>query len=138
MTTELLQSKDGPLLASAVLCVAELVCSMRIQALDLLNTFMPVILRLLKTHCRQNVPDVIVVSIVSALQKIVDFLGNFLSPYMNKLLCELTRLNTLYIDKEHPKVFMFLFLVKDIKCKIFDRLFIQKINLSSAVFSIKF
>lgn len=134
MTTELLQSRDGPVLASAALCVAELVCTMKTHTLDLLNTFVPVILKLLKTHCCQNVPDVIAISIVNALQKIVEFLGNFLSPYLNKLLFELTRLNTLYIDKEHPKVFMFLSLVKDEKCKIFKRFFIQEINFTRRIF----
>lgn len=105
MTTELLQTKDGPVLASAVLCVAELSCSMRTHALYSLNKFVPAILKLLGTHCHQNVPDVIIISIISALQKIVESLGNFLSLYLDQLLSELTRLSSLYTDTEHPKVF---------------------------------
>ncbi|XP_029164682.1 HEAT repeat-containing protein 1 [Nylanderia fulva] len=104
MTTELLRSKDGPVLASAALCVAELCSSMRTHALYSLNKFVPAILKLLETHCHQNVPDVMVISIVSALQKIVESLGNFLSLYLDQLLSELTRLSSLYTDTEHPKI----------------------------------
>lgn len=112
MTTELLRSKDGPMLANAILCLAELVGSMETHVLSELDNFLPEILELLKTHCRQNVPDSMVVSIVTALQKIVESLGNFLSPYLNKLLSELTILDSLYTDTENPKVFMLLSLVK--------------------------
>ncbi|KAL0099405.1 hypothetical protein PUN28_020146 [Cardiocondyla obscurior] len=103
ITTELLKSKNGPVLGSAALCVAELCSSMRTHALYSLNKFVPAILKLLKTHCHQNVPDVIVISIVSALQKIVESLGNFLSLYLDRLLSELTILSSQYTNTEHPK-----------------------------------
>lgn len=108
ITTKLLQSKDGPVLGSAALCVAELCSSMRTHALYSLNKFVPAILKLLKTHCHQNVPDVIVISIVSALQKIVESLGNFLSLYLDQLLAELTMLSSQYTDTKHPKVLVIL------------------------------
>lgn len=104
MTTELLRSKDGPVLASAALCVAELCSSMRIHALHSLNKFVPAILDLLRSHCHQTVPDATVISIVSALQKIVESVGNFLSLYLDQLLFQLAELNSLYTDTEHPKV----------------------------------
>ncbi|KYN05530.1 HEAT repeat-containing protein 1 [Cyphomyrmex costatus] len=103
ITTELLKSKNGPVLANAALCVAELCSSMRTHALYSLNKFVPAILNLLKTHCYQNVPDVIVISIVSALQKIVESLGNFLSLYLDQLLYELTMLSSQYTNTDHPK-----------------------------------
>lgn len=106
ITTELLESKNGPVLANAALCVAELCSSMRTHALYSLNKFVPAILKLLKTHCYQNVPDVIVISIVSALQKIVESLGNFLSLYLDQLLYELTMLSSQYTNTDHPKVFV--------------------------------
>ncbi|XP_043266082.1 HEAT repeat-containing protein 1 [Colletes gigas] len=104
MTTKLLRTKEGPVLGSAALCVAELCSSMRIYAIPSLNKFVPAVLQLLENHCHQDVPDVIVVSIVSALQKIVDSVGNFLSLYLDQLLFELARLNSLYTDTEHPKI----------------------------------
>lgn len=121
-----MQSKDGPVLASAVLCVAELCSSMKTYALQSLNKFMPVILKLLKSHCQKAMPDVTVISIVTALQKIVESLGNFLSLYLDKLLFELTRLTSLYTDKEHPKVFAILFLAK-ITLVCYNQLIIQDI-----------
>ncbi|XP_053983600.1 HEAT repeat-containing protein 1 [Hylaeus volcanicus] len=104
MTTELLRTREGPVLGSAALCVAELCSTMRIHAIHSLNKFVPAILQLLENHCHQDVPDVIVVSMVSALQKIVESVGNFLSLYLDQLLFELARLNSLYTDTEHPKI----------------------------------
>ncbi|CAD1476631.1 unnamed protein product, partial [Heterotrigona itama] len=104
MTTELLSSREGPVLGSAALCVAELCSSMRIHAIHSLNKFVPAILQLLEDHCNQDMPDVVAVSIVSALQKIVESVGNFLSLYLDQLLFELARLNSLYTDKEHQKI----------------------------------
>ncbi|KOC65167.1 HEAT repeat-containing protein 1 [Habropoda laboriosa] len=104
MTTELLRTREGPVLGSAALCVAELCSSMRIHAIHSLNKFVPAILQLLKSHCHQGVPDVIVISIVSALQKIVESMGNFLSLYLDQLLCELARLRSLYTDTENAKI----------------------------------
>ncbi|CAK9799391.1 HEAT repeat-containing protein 1 [Anthophora quadrimaculata] len=104
MTTKLLRTREGPVLGSAALCVAELCSSMRIHAIHSLNKFVPAILQLLEDHCHQGVPDVMSISIVSALQKIVESVGNFLSLYLDQLLCELTRLNSLYTDTENPKI----------------------------------
>jgi len=104
----LLQLKNGPILANAALCLAELCSSMPRHVLYSVNKFMPVILKLLKTHCRQNIPDVTVISIVSALQKIVESLGNFLSLYLDQLLFELTMLSSQYTNMKHPKVFIFI------------------------------
>ncbi|XP_017876283.1 HEAT repeat-containing protein 1 isoform X2 [Ceratina calcarata] len=104
MATEFLKTKEGPVLSSAAICVAELCSSMRIHAIHSLNKFVPAILDLLKNHCDQSVPDMIVVSTVSALQKIVESVGNFLSLYLDQLLFELARLNSLYTDTENPKI----------------------------------
>lgn len=104
LTTELMETKEGPLLASSVLCAAELCASMRTHAIQSLNKFVPAIIRLLRTHCHRESPDVVVVSIVSALQKIVESVGNFLSLYLDQLLLELTRLSSVYTETEHPKV----------------------------------
>ncbi|KAK9306181.1 hypothetical protein QLX08_003072 [Tetragonisca angustula] len=104
MTTELLSSREGPVLGSAALCVAELCSSMRIHAIHSLNKFVPAILQLLEDHCNQDMPDVVAVSIVSALQKIVESVGNFLSLYLDQLLFELARLSSLYTDTEHQKI----------------------------------
>ncbi|KAK2580959.1 hypothetical protein KPH14_006024 [Odynerus spinipes] len=104
MTTELLRTRNGPILGSAVLCVAELCSCLRIYAIKSLNKFVPAIIRLLESHCHEEIPDVVTISIISAFQKIVESVGNFLSLYLDQLLYELTRLNSFYTDTEHPKI----------------------------------
>ncbi|KAJ8670534.1 hypothetical protein QAD02_001793 [Eretmocerus hayati] len=104
LSTELVKKREGVVLGSAVLCVAELCSSMKVHALASLNKFVPPVLKLLDKHCRQEIPDILTISIVSALQKIVESLGNFLSLYLDQLLFELARLNFLYHDSEHAKI----------------------------------
>ncbi|XP_057330198.1 HEAT repeat-containing protein 1 homolog [Microplitis mediator] len=104
LSTEYMAAKDGPLLGSVVLCVAELSSTMRIHAIPLMNKFMPAIIKLLKSHCHQESPDIVVISIISALQKIVESFVKFLSCYLDELVPELCRLNTLYTDPDHPKI----------------------------------
>lgn len=99
-----MKKREGAVLGSAALCVAELCSSMRVHAIQSLNKFVPAIIRLLDKHCHQEIPDILTISIVSALQKIVESVGNFLSLYLDQLLYELARLNFLYTDSEHPKV----------------------------------
>lgn len=77
---------------------------MRIHAITRLNKFVPAVIRLLEKNCNQEIPDILIISIVSALQKIIESIGNFLSPYLDQLLNELARLNCLYTDSQHPKV----------------------------------
>ncbi|XP_074109460.1 HEAT repeat containing 1 homolog l(2)k09022 [Cotesia typhae] len=104
LTTEYMSAKEGPLLGSVVLCVAELSSAMKIHAIPLMSKFMPGIIKLVKTHCHHESPDIVVISIISALQKIVDSFARFLSSYLDELLPELCRLNILYTDPDHPKV----------------------------------
>ncbi|XP_058792928.1 HEAT repeat-containing protein 1 homolog [Phymastichus coffea] len=104
LTTELIKKREGAVLGSATLCVAELCSSMRVHAIESLNKFVPAIIRLLQTYCKEETPDILTISIISALQKIVESVGNFLSLYLVRLLYELARLNTLYTDLENPKI----------------------------------
>lgn len=104
LTTDLIRSRDGMVLASAVLCLAELCGTMRTHAIPHLTKFMPAVLNLLRKKCHQKSPDVIVVSVVTALQKIVDSVGNFLSLYLEQLLFELVKLRARYTDTEDAKI----------------------------------
>lgn len=104
MTILLVKNRNGPVLGSATACIGELCSSMRIHALYSLNKFFPAILTLLEKQKYQEVPDLIMISVVCALQKIVDTMANLISPYFDQLLFELARLNSLYTDSENPKV----------------------------------
>ena len=107
MVTGLIRKREGPVLASAVLCIAELCSSMKVHVLQYLNKFVPQIIQLVKKHIVQETPDIIAVSILSALQKIVESIGNFLSVYLHELFFELSRLMFQYNDSDNPKVFNF-------------------------------
>jgi U3 small nucleolar RNA-associated protein 10 len=85
---------------------------MRIHAIQSLNKFMPLIIQLLNKHCHKEIPDMLIISIVSALQKIVESIGNLLSLYLDQLLYELARMNFLYTDLGHPKVSLYQFRLK--------------------------
>lgn len=104
LATELMKKREGAVLGSATLCVAELCSSMRVHAIQSLNKFVPAIIRLLQKYCKQETPDILTISIISAMQKIVESIGNFLSLYLDQLLYELARLNNLYTDSENQKV----------------------------------
>ncbi|XP_063979468.1 HEAT repeat-containing protein 1 [Diachasmimorpha longicaudata] len=115
---ELLKTKEGPLLGSIVLCLAELCGTMRTHVIPYLSRFFPAILKLLKARCYQESPDVVTISIISALQKIVESVGNFLSLYLEQLLLELCKLSTLYTDSDHPKIGIIVSRMKIIRQKL--------------------
>ncbi|XP_012257559.2 HEAT repeat-containing protein 1 [Athalia rosae] len=104
LTIGLIKSREGPVLASAVLCLAELCALMNPHSIQYLNKFFPAVLDLLREKCHQDNPDIVVVSVIAALQKIVESLGNFLSLYLDQLLFELARLRSRYMDTEQPKL----------------------------------
>ncbi|PSN50219.1 hypothetical protein C0J52_07804 [Blattella germanica] len=93
--TDLLESKavQKNLLASVVLCLAELVSVLRAHAIGKLNKFMPAILKILKMQKDLESPNLIVLSVVTATQKIVENLPHFLSPYLGKVLLEVSILS---------------------------------------------
>ena len=99
-----MKKRSGPVLGSATACVGELCSSMRIHALNSLNNFFPAILHLVEKQTYQEVPDVVMISVICALQKVIETMANFMSPYLDQLLFQLSRLNSLYRDSENPKV----------------------------------
>lgn len=92
---------QGNILASIVLCLAELCSSLRAHSISNLNKFMPALIKVLKNLKTQDTPDLLLLSVVTAIQKILDNLALFLSPYLEKLLVEFCGLYTNFsVDKE--------------------------------------
>uniref|UniRef100_A0A1Y1MKS6 HEAT repeat-containing protein 1 n=1 Tax=Photinus pyralis TaxID=7054 RepID=A0A1Y1MKS6_PHOPY len=89
-TAELVQNGRGAIsdnvLASLILCVAELCNQLRAHAITSLTKCMPVMLKLLKPN-KEAAPSLLVTSNVAAINKILDSLSLFLSPFLKKLLC---------------------------------------------------
>lgn len=89
-TTGLIKGKaQGNVLASVVLCLAELVATLRAHAIPGLAKYMPAIIKLLRAQNRQDSSNLLLVCVVTALQKIIETLPLFLSPYLEKLLFEI-------------------------------------------------
>ena len=77
----------GNVLASTILCLAELCGNLRAHCIPYLNKFIPVIIKILKS---KETSELLLLSTLTALQKIVENLFMFLSPYLEKILCQLS------------------------------------------------
>ncbi|CAG9121545.1 unnamed protein product [Plutella xylostella] len=83
------QSKiPGNVMASIVLCLAELCANLKAHALASLRKFMPALIKVLKKQREAETPELILLSTVTAIAKIVESLPLFLSPYLEKILYE--------------------------------------------------
>ncbi|XP_055680331.1 HEAT repeat-containing protein 1 homolog [Lutzomyia longipalpis] len=81
------------ILASVVLTIAEICSNLRVHALSGLSVFMPIFLQILHIHCQDNeTVDMTTVSIIAAMQKVIDTLPLFLSPYLVKMLTLIARI----------------------------------------------
>lgn len=92
--TDLIKSDkvQNNVLASVMLCLAELCVNLRAHAIPSLPNFMPAILKILKQQKSQDSSNLLLLSSVTAVQKILETLPRFLSPYLEKLLYELSLL----------------------------------------------
>ncbi|PNF34295.1 HEAT repeat-containing protein 1 [Cryptotermes secundus] len=90
--TELIQSEavQKNLLASVVLCLAELVSALRAHAIGTLNQFVPAVIKILHAQKELETPNLVLLSVVTATLKIVESLPHFLSPYLDKILVEVS------------------------------------------------
>ncbi|KAJ8954542.1 hypothetical protein NQ318_000776 [Aromia moschata] len=79
-------------LASVLLCLAELCISLRAHAISSLADFMPAVLKVLKQQKYEEVPSVLLRSTITTLEKMLDSMPLFLSPYLEKLLLEISML----------------------------------------------
>lgn len=84
----------GNVLASALLCGAELSSSLQAFAVSNLPKFMKILLTVLKKERKTDNPDVVLLAIVTAVYKVVESLAIFLSPYLENLLREITILSS--------------------------------------------
>ncbi|CAG9854683.1 unnamed protein product [Phyllotreta striolata] len=106
-------------LASMVLCLAELCVNLKGHAISCLPDFMPVLIGILKKQKHGDTSSVLIRSLVTAVEKILDSLPLFLSPYLEKLLKELSLLMSMWsTNKEGQEVQPFLSKLSSIKQKI--------------------
>jgi U3 small nucleolar RNA-associated protein 10 len=97
--TELIKSgkAQNNVLASVLLCLAELCATLRAHAISSLPNVMPALLKILKVQKSQE-SNLLLLSSITAVQKIFNTLPLFLSPYLEKLLYELSILASRWGD----------------------------------------
>nr|XP_021187180.2 HEAT repeat-containing protein 1 [Helicoverpa armigera] len=78
----------GNVMASVVLCLAELCSNLKAHALVSLRKFMPALIKVLKKQRKAETQELVLLSTVTAIAKIVESLPLFLSPYLQKILYE--------------------------------------------------
>ncbi|XP_071145410.1 HEAT repeat-containing protein 1-like isoform X1 [Mytilus edulis] len=84
----------------ALLCVAELCHSLKAHAIPHLSEFMPLVLKEMKNEERLTSNDLYMLSIVTAIQKVVENLSLFLSPYLEDILFHICNLSTDSLNDE--------------------------------------
>lgn len=78
----------GNVMASVVLCLAELCSNLKAHALVSLRKFMPALIKVLKKQRKAETQELVLLSTVTAIAKVVESLPLFLSPYLQKILYE--------------------------------------------------
>lgn len=94
--------KNHNLLASVVLCAAELCSSLRAHAIASLPVLMPAFIKLMASQITQ-VPDVVQMSLAAAMFRIVESLAAFISPYLHPLLVEICGLSASHFKDEEEQ-----------------------------------
>lgn len=107
------------ILASVILCLAELCANLRAHAIPTLPKYMPALLKVLKSRRSEEKPNLLLLCTITAIQKIIDSLPLFLSPYLEKILCEVSFFASKYDKKTNDqKITPIANKLKNIKQKI--------------------
>ncbi|XP_052747082.1 HEAT repeat-containing protein 1 [Bicyclus anynana] len=111
---------SGNVMASVVLCLAELCGNLKAHALSSLRKFMPALIKVLKKQRKAETPELVLLSSVTAISKIVESVPLFLSPYLQKILYEYALLLSKWQagDQECSKVSAIVSKLINIKKKI--------------------
>lgn len=107
------------ILASVILCLAELCANLRAHAIPGLPKYMPALLKVLKSRKSDEKPSLLLLCTITTIQKIVDSLPLFLSPYLEKILCEISYFSAKYAtETDDQKITPIANKLKNIKQKI--------------------
>eukprot|EP00057_Strongylocentrotus_purpuratus_P026401 XP_011680875.1 PREDICTED: HEAT repeat-containing protein 1 [Strongylocentrotus purpuratus] len=95
---------NNQVIASGLLCLAEAVSSLKAHAIPYLSRFMPPLLDTLASKTHVTSSDLHLLSTVTAIQKILETLPHFLSPYLGQLLQQVCRLSGYRQDEEKSQL----------------------------------
>ncbi|NXW62664.1 HEAT1 protein, partial [Eurystomus gularis] len=86
------EKEEKNVMGSALLCIAEVTCTLKAQAIPQLPRLMPTLLKTLKNKKELVSNEIYLLSAVTALLKVAETLPHFLSPYLLDCLLQVVRL----------------------------------------------
>ncbi|KAM4041921.1 HEAT repeat-containing protein 1 isoform 2-T2 [Anomaloglossus baeobatrachus] len=91
------QVEEKNVVGSALLCIAEIVSTIKALAIPQLPRLVPALLTTLKHRKELLTSEIHLLSTVTATQKVVETLPHFLSPYLQDALLQVTRLDKIAV-----------------------------------------
>lgn len=87
-------------LSTMILCIAEICSNLKNHSLVHLGKYMPVIIKILKKQNKpkHSVSDLLLISIITSITKIIESMSLFLSPYLKDLIIELSKASNILTE----------------------------------------
>ncbi|NWY54576.1 HEAT1 protein, partial [Chionis minor] len=92
------EKEEKNVMGSALLCIAEVTCTLKAQAIPQLPRLMPALLKTLKNKKELVSNEIYLLSAVTALLKVAETLPHFLSPYLLDCLLQVVRLEKTVVE----------------------------------------
>ncbi|XP_010210246.1 PREDICTED: HEAT repeat-containing protein 1 [Tinamus guttatus] len=92
------EKEEKNVMGSALLCIAEVTCTLKAQAIPQLPRLMPALLKTLKNKKELVSSEIYLLSAVTALLKVAETLSHFLSPYLLDCLLQVVRLEKIVVE----------------------------------------
>ncbi|NXM69175.1 HEAT1 protein, partial [Serilophus lunatus] len=92
------EKEERNVMGSALLCIAEVTCTLKAQAIPQLPRLMPALLKTLKSKKELVSNEIYLLSAVTALLKVAETLPHFLSPYLLDCLLQVVRLEKIVAE----------------------------------------
>ncbi|NWW83175.1 HEAT1 protein, partial [Climacteris rufus] len=92
------EKEEKNVMGSALLCIAEVTCTLKAQAIPQLPRLMPALLKTLKSKKELVSNEIYLLSAVTALLKVAETLPHFLSPYLLECLLQVVRLEKIVVE----------------------------------------
>ncbi|NWX89570.1 HEAT1 protein, partial [Nothoprocta pentlandii] len=92
------EKEEKNVMGSALLCIAEVTCTLKAQAIPQLPRLMPALLKTLKSKKELVSSEIYLLSAVTALLKVAETLSHFLSPYLLECLLQVVRLEKIVME----------------------------------------
>ncbi|XP_064913879.1 HEAT repeat-containing protein 1 isoform X1 [Columba livia] len=91
------EKEEKNVMGSALLCIAEVTCTLKAQAIPQLPRLMPALLKTLKSKKELVSNEIYLLSAITALLKVAETLPHFLSPYLLDCLLQVVRLEKIVV-----------------------------------------